>query len=102
MVKRSDLLALNFYKKSIFTGSIGKMNYRICLKKPAEGEEGSPCFEVIIFPGPYCFAKTPAALMQRAEFLFTEEGMEQVAEHLNRQFEEQQALWATVGNGYGD
>lgn len=102
MVKHSDLLALNYYKKTVLTGSIEKMNYRISCKKPAEGEEGAPVFSVVIYPGPYCYEKTADSLKQWAEFPFTEEGLEAVAEYLNAQFAEQKALWDTVGNGYGD
>ncbi len=101
MVKRSDLLALNYYnyKKSVFSGSLGTMRYRI-EKKSVEGEE--PVLEVVLYPGPYCFEKTPDEVKQTERFPFSEEGLQAVANYLNAQYEEQKALWDTVGNGYGD
>ncbi len=95
MLTRNELLALNYYKKAVFTGSIGNMNYRIARIQP-EAEGAEPVFEVVIFPGPYCFDKTADTLKQSARFPFSEEGIQAVTDYLNEQYAEQKALWDTV------
>lgn len=91
MLTRNELLALNYYKKAVFTGSIGNMNYRIARIQPEEGAE--PVFEVVIFPGPYCFDKTADTLKQSARFPFSEEGIQAVTEYLNEQSGARSAQW---------
>lgn len=90
MVRRRELLALNFYKKSPFFGSIKNMNYKI---ERMNIEDEGDYFKVTYWPGPYNFAKTSDTLKQTAIFPFSEEGICSVADFLNEQFEKQSELW---------
>lgn len=90
MVQRKDLLALNFYKKSPFFGSVKNMNYKI---ERISSDEGVELFKVTYWPGPYNFTKTADTLKQDATFPFSEEGICSVADFLNEQFEKQSELW---------
>ena len=60
--------------------------------KKKDKEEGS-VLEVIIWPEPYCYAKTPEENKQRTEFAFTAEGVAQAADWLNEQYLQQKSLW---------
>lgn len=64
---------------------------RYMLKKK-EREEGA-ALEVIIWPEPWCYAKTPEKNKQRKEFAFSPEGVEQAADWLNEQYALQKPLW---------
>ncbi len=108
-MQRSDLLALDFYKKSPFKGSIQGMCYMVTGKirdeELPEGSEAKPKklyhFEVCLWPGPLNFEKTNAELKQYRSFPervgnFFEEDLVAVAEYINAQYEEQKPLWDTV------
>lgn len=93
MVNRKDLLALNFYKKTCFFGSLKKMHYKIEMATVTNEEEENKIFKVTYWPGPYILSKTPDNLKQYAEFPFSEEGLQSVADFLNEQYEKQKELW---------
>ncbi|MGN0164910.1 MAG: GNAT family acetyltransferase [Lachnospiraceae bacterium] len=93
MIKRSDLLALNFYKKSPFFGSEKNMHYKIEKTEKENDGEKEAFFLVTYWPGPYNFANTADTLKQTAEFPFSEEGICQVADFLNEQYSKQIDLW---------
>ena len=85
MLKRSDFLALGFYKKEKFTGSDAGMRFRV----EKDGDE----LLVTIWPEPFSFDNTPDEQKQCARFPFGEEGLCDAVEWLNRQHEEQLPLW---------
>ncbi len=91
MVRRIDLMALNFYKKESLTGSLDGMRYRIKLMTETEPER--EYLQVVLYPDAMNFEKTEESLKQYYEFPFSEEGMVQITEFLNTQAVEQQALW---------
>ena len=64
------------------------MRYR--LSKAGDG------MEVVIWPGPYNFIKTPENKKQRKEFPLTIEGKEEAVKWLNEQYEVQKPLWDSV------
>ncbi len=113
MLERSQLLALPFYEKEKFKGSILGMCYQIEGRKTevppteeelAENPKKKPTatwrFIVTIWPGPLCIEKTPAELKQVKEYperpKLAEEDLAAVAAYLNEQYEEQKPLWDTV------
>ncbi|MBQ8281864.1 MAG: GNAT family acetyltransferase [Lachnospiraceae bacterium] len=95
MIERKDFLALNFYKKSPFFGSCKNMHYRIARVEIGDKESGESevVFKVTYWPGPYACDKTADTLKQEAQFPFSEEGLCQVADFLNEQYEKQKELW---------
>ena len=93
MVRRIDLMALNFYKKEPLTGSLDGMRYRIKLMTDKESDPEREYLQVVLYPDVKNFESTEEALKQYYEFPFTEEGMVQITEFLNTQAVEQQDLW---------
>lgn len=78
-------ISIQYIKKDDFTGSFKGMRYR--LAKAGDG------MEVVIWPGPYNFIKTPEEKKQRKEFELTKEGKEEAVRWLNDQYELQKPLW---------
>ena len=81
----SATISIQYIKKDDFTGSYKGMRYR--LAKSGDG------MEVVIWPGPYNFIKTPETKKQRKEFPLSIEGKEDAVKWLNEQYEVQKALW---------
>lgn len=94
----SRTIALEYIKKEEFLGSYKGMRYRLAKKqqKEEEKEEAKTVIEVIIWPEPYNFFKTPEQKKQRKLFPFTQEGKEEAVVWLNQQYKEQKALWDMV------
>ena len=84
----SATISIQYIKKDDFTGSFKGMRYR--LSKAGEG------MEVVIWPGPYNFIKTPEEKKQREEFPLTLEGKEEAVKWLNKQYEMQRSLWEST------
>lgn len=82
----------NYVKKEELTGSLQGMRYM--LKKGAIGDEDR--LMVTIWPGPYCYQKTPEELKQVKDFEFSPAGVNEAGIWLNEQFVEQKDLWATA------
>lgn len=81
----SGTISIQYIKKDDFTGSHKGMRYR--LSKAGDG------MEVVIWPGPNNFIKTPETKKQKKEFPLTIEGKEEAVKWLNEQYEVQKALW---------
>ena len=83
MVRRIDLMALNFYKKEPLTGSLSGMRYRISLT----GEEENSELSDVLYPDEVCFEKTDESKKQYYSFPFSEEGLQQITAFLNEKAE---------------
>ena len=92
MIDKDKFHVLNYVKKEEYTGSMEGMRYM--LKKKAEGDETK--LEVIIWPEPYGYAKTPEKKKQRMDFAFSTEGLEEAVDWMNEQYEGQRELWNVV------
>lgn len=98
MITYDEVLNLNYYKKTSYTGWTGGMRFMIARREPeaAEGNDAGipesanpqPFFEVFAWPGPYNFEKTDDSRKRHARFPFTEEGRIACVDWLNRQLEE--------------
>lgn len=89
MIEKEKFNVLNYVKKEEYCGSMDGMRYML---KKKDVEDGSR-LEVVIWPEPFCYAKTEEEKKQRYEFEFTAEGVSQAADWLNSQYTEQKALW---------
>ena len=89
MIDKEKFHVLNYVKKEEYTASMEGMRYMLRKK---DGEDG-PKLETIIWPEPYCYAKTPEENKQRMEFDFTAQGVTEAADWLNAQYTEQKGLW---------
>ena len=97
----SNTIALEYIKKEDFLGSYKGMRYRLARRletKEASPEETQTVIEVIIWPEPYNFFKTPEQKKQRKSFEFSANGKEAAVEWLNLQYNEQRPLWDMVCN----
>lgn len=92
MINKEEFHVLNFVKKEEYTGSMDGMRYM--LKKKTQEED--PLLEVIIWPEPLGYAKTPEKRKQRKDFVFTEGGLEEAVDWMNEQLIEQKELWNIV------
>ena len=92
MIDKDKFHVLNYVKKKEYTGSMEGMRYM--LKKTMVDEETR--LEVIIWPEPFGYAKTPEKKKQRMTFAFSNEGLEQAVDWMNEQHEAQSALWNLV------
>lgn len=81
----SATISVAYIKKEDFTGSYKGMRYRLSKK----GDD----MEVVIWPQPFNFFKTPENRKQRKSFPLTLEGKEQAVNWLNEQYEVQKPLW---------
>ena len=103
-ITEKDILSFNFYKyKQPFTGSCKGMRYRIVRqeKKPeipdvgADGagtsetaEEPELVFRVSVWREPYAYDCTPEDEIENQDFIFDQNGYEQVLAWLNQKVEE--------------
>ena len=81
----SATISIQYIKKDDFTGSFKGMRYRL--------SKSGDKMEVVIWPGPYNFLKTPEQKKQRKAFPLTIEGKENAVKWLNEQYEGQRPLW---------
>lgn len=89
MIEKERFHIFNYIKREEYCGSMDGMRYM--LKKGEEGEE--KYIEVIIWPQPYCYAKTEEEKKQRKRFPFSAIGVEEAADWLNDQYKAQRPLW---------
>ena len=97
MLSYDDALNMNYYKKTSFTGWMGKLRFKILMEKvtvpdpsapPVTAEDGSESpatkqvsqFRAITWPGPYNYDTTPEDQKTSATFPFTEEGRRQAVD----------------------
>lgn len=94
MIDKEKFNVLNYIKKEEYCGSMDGMRYMLRKK---EKEEGT-VLETVIWPEPFCYAKTEEEKKQRQEFEFSSEGVLRAAEWLNQQSVEQKSLWELSRN----
>jgi hypothetical protein len=89
MIEKEKFHVFNYVKKEEYSASMDGMRYM--LRKKEKDEKA--VLEVIIWPQPFCYAKTPEEKKQRKEFEFSTAGVEQAADWLNEQYLQQKPLW---------
>lgn len=82
MIEKDKFLNLNILKKEDYTGSMDGMRYRLV----KEEEEEQKFIRVTAWPEPFCFDKTPEEQKTSIRVAFSEEGKEEAADWLNRQW----------------
>lgn len=89
MLKKETFVPIQFFKKEAYTGSMNGMRYRV--NKTEEG------LEAVVYPEPYCYEATPDEQKTRTVFDFSDEGLEQIVNWINQQYEEKLDLWKSSG-----
>ena len=90
MIDYEEVLNLNYYKKTSYTGWTDGMRFLIRRETP---EDGEAFFHVFAWPGPYRFDVVEEERKFDASFPFTEEGKRQAVDWLNAQLTEKAELW---------
>ena len=78
MVKRSDLLSFGYYKKAAFTGSDGKLRFRIEKEATDEGD----MLALIYWRGPWASDVTPEEEKTVEYYPFAEESLDEITKRL--------------------
>lgn len=78
MVKRSDLLSFGYYKKAAFTGSDGKLRFRIEKEATEEGD----MLALIYWRGPWASDSTPEEEKTVEYYPFAEESLDEITKRL--------------------
>ena len=85
MLTSDEVLNLNYYKKTSYTGWINGMRFLIRREAP---EEGDAFFHAWVWPGPLIFSLTDDSLKTDFTAPFTNEGKQQVVDWINAQYED--------------
>ena len=86
MLTRQQLFPLNYYKKTKFNGSMGKMNLRLEKAERETGDgEKETLFTGTVWKGPYCYDASDKETFVTEEFPFTEEGICAAADWFNEE-----------------
>lgn len=101
MIERKNLFSIPFYKKTFFNGTDKGMHFKIERKEETltdeNGEEKKETkFKVTVWPGPYCFDKTKDDVKYSKDFVFSTEGLDEICDWLNEQYEEKKDIWKKV------
>ena len=91
MLTYDEVLNLNYYKKTTYTGWMKPLRFLIKMQKP---EEGDPIFHAWVWPGPYIFDLTDETLKIDTTAPFTEEGKCQIVDWINEQYETYKDKWS--------
>lgn len=95
MIQRSDILSLEYLKKTEFTGCHQGMRYRL----EQVTEEEVKQLKVTVWPEPFNYVKTAEELKSSALFSFDEDGMMDAVAWMNdRLFEDKDRWKAAAGN----
>ncbi len=84
MIKREELLALDYYKKAKFTGSYSGMRYRV----ESAGEKPDLKLKATVWPEPMSFDKTADDKKTSEEFEFSKDGLVKITDWLNDKYNE--------------
>lgn len=108
MITCDDILNLNYYKKTSYSGWMGGMRFLIKREVPTNqiGEETNeagetvpiieelpPIFHAWVWPGPFIFELTDDSKKTDATFPFSEDGRVMVTDWLNEQYETGISKW---------
>lgn len=97
LIRREDILSMEFLKKTEFTGCHQGMRYRL---EGAAGEDGEKKLRCIVWPEPFNFFKTPQEEKESAEFPFGEEGVEEAVAWMNGRLAAEKSRWQRAGENW--
>ncbi len=92
MIDRSDILSIEFLKKSEYTGSYRGMRYRI---EKTESEEEGKRLLATVWPEPYNYFNTAEEKKIRAYFSFDEDGIVKIVEWMSERWQEDKDRWTS-------
>lgn len=90
MIKREDILSMEYLKRTEYTACHQGMRYRLEKIEDAEGKKTLRC---TVWPEPFNFFTTPADEKQSAEFTFDEDGVTDAIAWMNDRLFEDRERW---------
>ena len=95
MIQRSDILSMEYLKKTEFTGGYKGMRYRL----EGVSDETGKQLKVTVWPEPFNYFTTPQDQKQTAMFSFDEDGVVDAVAWMNdRYFEEKKRFEGAPAN----
>lgn len=91
MLTYDEVLNLNYYKKTTYTGWINGMRFLIRRETPGESD---PIFHAWVWPGPKIFDLTDDSLKLEKTTAFSEEGKKEIVDWINEEYENHPELWS--------
>lgn len=98
MIRREDILSMEYLKKTEFTGSHQGMRYRL----EGVAVESGKILKVTVWPEPYNYLKTSEERKQSAAFAFSEDGVEEAVLWMNERLEADREQWENAGSNWSD
>lgn len=98
MIQRSDILSMEYLKKTEFTGSHQGMRYRL---EGVSGEEGKQ-LKVTVWPEPFNYLKTPDEKKTSACFSFDEDGVTDAVAWMNDRLFAEKDKWAHASDNWSN
>jgi len=92
MLTYDEVLNLNYYKKTTYTGWMNPLRFLIKMEKP---DEGDPIFHAWVWPGPYIFDLTKEELKLDKTAPFTEDGKKEIVDWINEQYTLHKNEWSS-------
>ena len=98
MIKREDVLSMEYLKKTEYTGCHQGMRYRL------EGimEDGEKRLRCTVWPEPFNFIKTPDEEKENQIFLFEEDGVVDAIAWMNDRLFAQKDKWDNAAKRWSD
>lgn len=96
MIKREDILSMEYLKKTEYTGCHQGMRYRL---EGVSGEDGRR-LKVTVWPEPFNFLKTPEEQKTSELFTFDEDGVTDAVAWMNDRLFEDKDKWENAGSNW--
>ena len=96
MIKRDDILSMEYLKKTEFTGCHKGMRYRL---EGVSGEQGKQ-LKVTVWPEPFNYFKTPAEQKTEHLFTFDEDGVVDAIAWMNDRLFEEKDRWDRAADNW--
>ena len=91
MLTYDEVLNLNYYKKTTYTGWINGMRFLIRREAP---EEGDAVFHAWVWPGPKIFDLTEDSKKTEKTAPFYKEKKKEIVDWINAQYDDHPELWS--------
>lgn len=96
MIKRDDILSMEYLKKTEFTGCHQGMRYRL---EGVSDEQGKQ-LKVTVWPEPFNYFKTPADQKTEQFFTFDEDGVVDAIAWMNDRLFEEKDRWERAADNW--
>ena len=90
MIKRDDILSMEYFKKTQYTGCHQGMRYRL---EGIKGEDDGKVLRCTVWPEPFNFLTTPAEQKTATDFTFDEDGIVDAIAWMNDRLFEDRDKW---------